>query len=167
MQKYVWRMIWLICIVQIEYLLFEVRRGKAAIFSGCESHPASVAPAGSNRSGRGGDKAVEASGARGRLGRLSERAGRNVSERRAGLETRDVEADLTLMQGRPLSFGKRATGTELFHRGIGVGMSGRGNRRQHGKPVRVRRREPQRMLREEPNSVCAGGGEARSTAEVG
>jgi hypothetical protein len=144
-----------------------VRRGKAAIFSGCEIHPVSVAPAGSHRSGRGGDKASEASGAKGRPGRLSDQTDRNVSERRAGLETRDVEADLTLKQGRPLSFGKRATGTERFYRGIGVGMFGRGNRQQHGKPVWVRRREPQRMLREEPNSASAGGGEARSTAEAG
>ena len=31
--------------------LFSVRRGKALFLSGCESHPATVAPAGSSRSG--------------------------------------------------------------------------------------------------------------------
>jgi hypothetical protein len=39
---------------------------KAAIFSGCKSHPATFAPAGSNRSGEGGNELVEASGAKGR-----------------------------------------------------------------------------------------------------
>ncbi len=38
-----------------------VRRGKAAFFSGCKSHPA-IAPAGSNRSGHGGDEMAEALG---------------------------------------------------------------------------------------------------------
>ena len=32
-----------------------VRRAKAAFFSGCESHPATIAPAGSNRSSHGGN----------------------------------------------------------------------------------------------------------------
>ena len=58
-----------------------VRRDKAHIFSGCESHPAKVAPAGSNRSSGGGDEAAEASGVEGRLGRLGEHTGRNVRER--------------------------------------------------------------------------------------
>jgi hypothetical protein len=39
---------------------FSVRRAKARSFSGCKSHPATVAPAGSNRSSRGGDEAAEA-----------------------------------------------------------------------------------------------------------
>ncbi len=38
-----------------------VRRGKAAFFSGCESHPA-IAPAGSNRSSHRGDAMAEAFG---------------------------------------------------------------------------------------------------------
>ena len=38
-----------------------VRRGKAALSSGCKSHPA-IAPAGSNRSSRGGDEMAEAFG---------------------------------------------------------------------------------------------------------
>ncbi len=39
-----------------------VRRGKAAFFSGCKSHPATVAPAGSNRSSHGGNEMAEAFG---------------------------------------------------------------------------------------------------------
>jgi hypothetical protein len=38
-----------------------VRRGKAALSSGCKSHPA-TAPAGSNRSRHGGDEMSEAFG---------------------------------------------------------------------------------------------------------
>jgi hypothetical protein len=38
-----------------------VRRDKAALSSGCESHPA-IAPAGSNRSSYGGDEVAEAFG---------------------------------------------------------------------------------------------------------
>jgi transposase len=37
-----------------------VRRAKVSIFSGCNSHPATVAPAGSNRSGGGGNEIAEA-----------------------------------------------------------------------------------------------------------
>jgi hypothetical protein len=40
-----------------------------------------VAPAGSNRSGSGGNETAEAFGARGRLGRPREQTGRNVRER--------------------------------------------------------------------------------------
>ena len=45
-----------------------VRREKAWIFSGCKSRPATVAPAGSNRSGGGGNETVEAFDGKGRLG---------------------------------------------------------------------------------------------------
>ncbi len=42
-----------------------VRRAKAAFFSGCKSHPATIAPAGSNRSSHGGNEVAEASGVEG------------------------------------------------------------------------------------------------------
>jgi len=42
-----------------------VRRAKALSFSGCKSRPATFAPAGSNRSSRGGDETAEASGVEG------------------------------------------------------------------------------------------------------
>ena len=44
-----------------------VRRAKAAFFSGCESHPATIAPAGSNRSSHGGNEVAEASGVEGHI----------------------------------------------------------------------------------------------------
>src|SRR5260370_1652378 len=62
-----------------------------------------VAPAGSNRSGSGGNDTAEAFDGKGRLGRLREQAGRNVSERRAGLETGNVGADPASGWGRPPS----------------------------------------------------------------
>lgn len=45
-----------------------VRRAKARSSSGGESRPATVAPAGSNRSSRGGNEAAEAFDAEGRIG---------------------------------------------------------------------------------------------------
>ncbi len=39
-----------------------VRRDKAAFFSGCKPHLATIAPAGSNRSSHGGDEMAEAFG---------------------------------------------------------------------------------------------------------
>ncbi len=44
-----------------------VRRGKAAFFSGCKSHPATIAPAGSNQSRHGGNEVAEASGVEGHI----------------------------------------------------------------------------------------------------
>ena len=44
---------------------FSVRRAKARSLSGFKSHPATVAPAGSNRSGGGGNEAIEAFGVEG------------------------------------------------------------------------------------------------------
>ncbi len=44
-----------------------VRRAKAAFFSGCKSHPATIAPAGSNRSSHGGNEMAEASGVEGHI----------------------------------------------------------------------------------------------------
>ncbi len=41
--------------------LLYVRRAKALISSGCNSHPATVVSAGSNRSGSGGNETAEAS----------------------------------------------------------------------------------------------------------
>ena len=45
-----------------------VRRAKVSIFSRCNSYPATVAPAGSNRSGGGGNKTTEAFDGKGRKG---------------------------------------------------------------------------------------------------
>ena len=46
-----------------------MRRGKAALSSGCKSHPA-TAPAGSNRSSHGGDEMAEAAGTCSAVNRL-------------------------------------------------------------------------------------------------
>ena len=55
-----------------------VRRDKAPFLSGCESRPATVAPAGSNRSGRWRQRyRPKHSDDKGRPGRLSDHAGRN------------------------------------------------------------------------------------------
>ena len=48
-----------------------VCRGKAQFLRGCESLPARVAPAGSNRSSRGGNEAAEASGVEGHVSDLT------------------------------------------------------------------------------------------------
>jgi hypothetical protein len=52
-----------------------VRRAKVCVLSGCKSHPATCAPAGSNRSSRGGNEATEAFDGKGRAsGSASESA---------------------------------------------------------------------------------------------
>jgi len=47
--------------------VFGVRREKATVFSGSQTHPATVIPAGSNRSGDGGNEIVRAFDGRDRL----------------------------------------------------------------------------------------------------
>src|SRR3954469_21878499 len=59
-----------------------------------------VAPAGSYRSGGGGNKTVGAFETDGPQWRLGEPAGRNTRERRAGLETTNVDADPAPERGR-------------------------------------------------------------------
>jgi len=58
-----------------------VRREKVMVLSGSYPPGNWFAPPGSNQSSGGGNKSAEASGAEGRKRRLSEQAGRNVSER--------------------------------------------------------------------------------------
>ena len=66
-----------------------------------------VAPAGSYRSDGGGNETVGAFETDVSLWRCSEPTGRNASERRAGLETSNVVADLALAWGRPPSLGMK------------------------------------------------------------
>jgi hypothetical protein len=49
---------WAFLVVPLLHLNYSVRRAKAQFFSACNSHPATFAPAGSNRSGSGGNKNV-------------------------------------------------------------------------------------------------------------
>jgi len=67
-------------------------------------NPATVAPAGSNRSGCGGNEAVEAFGAKVRLWTISERAGRNASERWASPENHFYPLDDKVYRKDALAF---------------------------------------------------------------
>src|SRR5258708_446740 len=84
-----------------------VRRGKAALSSGCKSHPA-TAPAGSSRSSYGGDEIAEAFGKRVTNWWQRECAGRNASERRASLEKDDAQADPTTLSGKADTAGRKS-----------------------------------------------------------
>jgi len=108
--------------------------------------------------------------------RSGEQAGRNASERRAGLERFNVGADPPLTRGRPPSLANRETGgigrpesdpTQRSHRGNDDGMSGLGDPKQHGKPQVARARDPQPDAREGQAGPLWGGGEARSTVDAG
>ena len=68
--------------------------------------------------------------------RPREQAGRNVRERRAGLETFNVGADPALTRGRPLSqaSGERNDPALRSHRGNGDGTQASGETRNTGSP---------------------------------
>ena len=103
---------------------------------------------------------------KGRPGRLSEHAGRNASERRAGLETSNAEADPSLLRGRLAAVGKASgMSTDRFRRGIDGGMRARERQQQHGKPRRWRARANRESAR--TSLGRRGGGEACSTEEAG
>ena len=104
---------------------------------------------------------------KGRRGRFSEHAGRNASERRAGLATSHAEADPPLIRGRLPATGDATedggdrTQAGRLCRGSGGGMRARGAQEQRGKPCRWRarvNREPARA-----SLGRQGGGEARNT----
>lgn len=61
--------------------------------SGCDTHPVTLAPAGSTWSGPGGDEWPEALQENPSVRREAQRAGRNESEHRAGSEMIHAEAD--------------------------------------------------------------------------
>jgi len=57
------------------------------------------------------------------------------SERRAGSENGDVEADPTVEAGKAVIAGEVSeTSTQRFHRGIGGGTHAQGDRRNTGSP---------------------------------
>ncbi len=79
-----------------------VRRAKAAFFSGCKSHPATIAPAGSNRSSHGGNEVAEASGVKGhQLVSLDFRSGSCVTSAARVAAARNCTRD----EGGPFGFG--------------------------------------------------------------
>jgi hypothetical protein len=116
-----------------------------------------VAPAGSSRSGDGGNEIVGAFDGTGRRRRLSEHAGRNACEHRAGLEKGNAEADPPVQWGRPPSRDLEPRPGQnrvqrpwvfRFRRGSGDGMHGHGDGTQHGKPEAVKARDLQPDARE-------------------
>ena len=99
--------------------------------------------------------------------RFREQAGRNASERSAGLETFNVGADPAVSGGRPWSqtSGERTDPALRSHRGSGDGMSAHGDRTQHGKPQRWVR-DPTGRPRGTGRAAW-GVGEVHSTEEAG
>src|SRR6202030_184144 len=114
-----------------------VRRGKAALSSGCKSHPA-TAPAGSNRSSYGGDEIAETFGMRATNWWQRECAGRNASERRASLEKDNAQADPTTLSGKAdTAGGSERSNTPSRCAGVVATACTQGKRTQHGKPQGV------------------------------
>ena len=122
-----------------------MRREKARIFSGCKSRPATlVAPAGSNRSGGGGNETAGAFDAKGRLGDSASRQA--VTRVNAEQAPKGLTWEPTR---RGNGEGRRHWGTgghtprsdsnQWSHRGIGDGMSVEEIRRNTGSPERWRR----------------------------
>ena len=94
-----------------------------------------IAPPGSNRSSGGGNETAEASGVKGRLRRPRERTGRNVSERRAGLENGDAAADPTELWGRPMPMGEHERISPIGPAGVmATACKQEGTRRNTGSP---------------------------------
>ena len=99
-------------------------------------------------------------------GRLSEHAGRNASERRAGLEKDDAEADPPLFRGRQPASGKRATRAPGASAGVlAAACVQEGDRGNTGSPVGGVH-APTGLPRG-TGRAGQGGGEARSTGEAG
>jgi hypothetical protein len=99
--------------------------------------------------------------------RPREQAGRNMRERRAGLETINVGADPALTRGRPKpqASGERNDPALRSHRGKGDGMSVEEIGRNTGDPLRWAR-DPTGRPRGTGQAV-GGVGEVRSTVEAG
>jgi len=126
--------------------------------SGCKSHPAnSIAPAGSYRSGGGGNEAVGAFETHAPLGGAASRQAVTRVNAEQASKGSDVGADPLTGWGRPSSLANRETGgigrpmsdpTQRSHRGNGNGMSTHGRRLQHGKPLSVEARDLQPDARE-------------------
>ena len=76
-----------------------VRRDKAALSSGCKSHPAKSLQPEATGAVMEVTKWLKPSDSGSRIGDRRECAGRNASERRASLEKDDVQADPTACFG--------------------------------------------------------------------
>ena len=126
--------------------------------SGCKSHPAnSVAPAGSYRSGGGGNEAVGAFETKAPPGGAASRQAVTRVNAEQASKGSDVGADPLTGWGRPSSLANRETGgigrpmsdlTQRSRRGNGNGMSTQGEHTQHGKPPQAEARDLQPDTRE-------------------
>ena len=117
-----------------------VRPGQCAV-KGCRfSAGASptrqlVAPAGSNRSGGGGNETVEAFDGKGRLGdSASRQAVTRVNAEQASKRVMRKPTRLTYGEGRRWSSDSERQVSDRSHRGSGDGMRARGDRRNTGSP---------------------------------
>ncbi len=100
------------------------------------------------------------------FGRLSEHAGRNASERRAGLEKHNAEADPPLYRGRQPASGKRAMRAPGVSAGVwAAACVPEGDGGNTGSPVGGVH-APTGLPRG-TGRAGQGGGEARSTGEAG
>ena len=117
------------------------------------TRPSLIAPAGSYRSGGGGNEVAGAFETHVPFSGAASRQAVTCSEHRAGLERFNVGADPPSYRGRPPSL-VRTEGPRLLipndpiqrsHRGNGDGMSTHGKLLQHGKPQR-------REARSQPDS---------------
>ena len=109
---------------------------------------------------------VEASGVKGPEKGISEHAGRNMSERRAGLETANACAEPAIKGRRPpLILEVSNTRTGPSRRGSDVDMRVKGLTRQHGRSIPVRGRKlAQLAVREDPSRARVEVGEAHRVA---
>src|SRR5579863_4430259 len=115
-----------------------VRRAKARFPSGWESRPATIAPAGSNRSSRGGNEAAEAFGEEGPERDLaSVQAVTRVNAEQASKIVMRKPTRRDYGEGCHFWGEESEEGPRKFRRGIGDGMYTRGRPMQHGRPYSV------------------------------
>ena len=135
---------------------FFVRRGKARISSGCNSRPATwVAPAGSNRSGGGGNETAGATDAKGRSGdSASRQAVTRVNAEQASKCAMWEPTRHKIGEGRSRwgdgGHTPRSDRNQRSHRGSGDGMPAEEIRRNTGSPERWGRDPNRKPVRARP-----------------
>jgi len=104
---------WIIAVIifpreMIQYLKICVRRERRCSSAGMRPARQRVAPAGSNRSGGGGNEAAGVFDGEGHTGDLASRQALTHSERRAGLETDNAGADPFAITGKAAIVGDQS-----------------------------------------------------------
>jgi len=113
-----------------------VRRAKARSSSGGQTRPATVAPAGSNRSSRGGNEAAEAFDAEGRVGDSTSWQAITWVNAEQVPKITDAEADPIKISGKAATAGEASDErTRPIRRDIGDGMSAQEDRCNTGSPL--------------------------------